>query len=70
VNQGAKWNPLDHVTLYDPKQEDNSDTSKIPVTKDNVKVTSNNGRINADGTLNTSTPGVYNVTYTYEAVYS
>lgn len=70
VNRGAKWNPLDHVTLYDPKQEDNSNSSKIPVTKANVKVTSDNGHINADGTLDTSTPGVYNVTYTYEAVYS
>lgn len=70
VNRGAKWNPLDHVTLYDPKQENNSDSTKIPVTKDNVKVTSDNGHINADGTLDTSTSGVYNVTYTYEAVYS
>lgn len=70
VNRGAKWNPLDHVTLYDPKQENNSSAAEIPVTKDNVKVTSDNGHINADGTLDTRTPGVYNVTYTYQAVYS
>lgn len=70
VNRGTKWNPLDHVTLYDPTKQNNSDSAKIPVTKDNVKVTSDNGHINADGTLDTSTPGVYNVTYTYEAVYS
>ncbi|MCT2900960.1 hypothetical protein FCF16_03605 [Lentilactobacillus buchneri] len=70
VNRGAKWAPLDHVTLFDPKQEKNGSASEVPVTKDNVKIASDNGRINADGTLDTSTPGVYNVTYTYEAVYS
>lgn len=70
VTRNTKWNPLDHVTLYDPKQQNNSTAAEIPVTKDNVKVTSNNGHINSDGTLDTSTPGVYNVTYTYEAVYS
>ncbi|APR06787.1 hypothetical protein FAM21834_00513 [Lentilactobacillus parabuchneri] len=70
VTRNTKWNPLDHVTLYDPKQQNNSTATEIPVTKDNVKVTSNNGHINSDGTLDTSTPGVYNVTYTYEAVYS
>ncbi|MGF2385444.1 DUF5776 domain-containing protein [Lentilactobacillus otakiensis] len=70
VARGTKWNPLDHVKLYDPTKQNYSDANEIPVTKDNVKVTSDNGHISADGTLDTSTPGTYNVTYTYEAVYS
>lgn len=65
VKQGEHWQPLAHVKIWNPLQDRLKDLVEEP----DVTVSTENGRLNADGTLDTNTPGVYDVKYRYVATY-
>ena len=65
LNPGAKWNPADNVKIWDPQQM--SQAKVLTDAKPNITSTR---PLNADGTVNTSQTGSFDITYSYPFSYA
>ncbi|KRK86393.1 hypothetical protein FD17_GL002063 [Lentilactobacillus sunkii DSM 19904] len=59
LHVGDKWNPMDHVTIWNPYNNRHETPTKV-----------NNPVVRVSGTVDTSRTGVYPVTYSYDVPYN